>query len=73
MSNFIDLSYTIDDGMPVHPYDEKVKLYQDRYLEKHKYNNSRLETGMHAGTHVDIRRHLLDSNTLLMNYLLKIL
>ncbi|TCT15630.1 putative cyclase [Natranaerovirga pectinivora] len=58
MKGFIDLSCTIENGMPVHPFDSEVKLYQDRFLEKNKYNNSRLETGMHAGTHIDIPRHL---------------
>lgn len=62
MKGFIDLSYTIENGMPVHPFDSEVKLYQDRFLEKNKYNNSRLETGMHAGTHIDIPRHLSNCN-----------
>lgn len=63
MYNYIDLSHSIYDKMPIHPYDDGVKLYQDRFLDKHKYNNSRLETGMHAGTHIDVPRHFLNIDT----------
>ena len=60
MTKFIDLSRDIVDNMVVHPYDDQVKLYQDKYLEKDKYNNFRLEIGMHAGTHIDTPMHLLN-------------
>lgn len=63
MSKFIDLSQDIVDNMPVHPYDDKVKLYQDKFLEKDKYNNFRLEIGTHSGTHIDTPMHLTDSKT----------
>lgn len=59
---YIDLSHTIEDGMPVYPGDGGVKLYQDRFLDKDGFNNSRLETGMHAGTHLDLPSHFLDLN-----------
>ncbi len=48
--------------MPVYPGDGGVKLYQDRFLDKDGFNNSRLETGMHAGTHLDLPSHFLDLN-----------
>lgn len=54
----IDLSHAITHHMPVHPYDDPVKLYQNRSLAADKYNNSRLEIGMHAGTHIDTPMHL---------------
>src|SRR5690554_2472140 len=63
MSEFIDLSQKIIDNMVVHPYDDKVKLYQDKYLQKDKYNNFRLEIGMHAGTHIDTPMHLTNRKT----------
>jgi kynurenine formamidase len=59
MSRYVDLSHTVRNDMPTHPFDDRVRLYQNRYLERDKYNDSRLETGMHAGTHIDIPRHLL--------------
>ena len=57
---YIDLSRSIADAMPVYPGDSAVKLYRDRFLERDGYNNSRLEIGMHAGTHIDLPSHFLD-------------
>ena len=63
MRKLIDLSQDITDNMAVHPYDDEVKLYQDKYLKKDEYNNFRLEIGMHAGTHIDAPMHLTDQKT----------
>ncbi len=63
MTKLIDLSREINDDMPVHPYDESVKLQQDKFLETDNYNNFRLETGLHAGTHIDTPLHLTDRET----------
>ena len=63
MSELIDLSHDILDDMPIHPYDDPVKLYQDKTLEKDKYNNFRLEIGMHCGTHIDTPMHLTNRET----------
>ena len=43
MRKYIDLSQSIIHDMPIHPYDDKVILYQDKYLDKDKYVNHRLE------------------------------
>jgi kynurenine formamidase len=63
MTKLIDLSQEIKNDMAVHPYDEQVKLYQDKFLQEDKYNNFRLEIGMHAGTHIDTPMHLTDRET----------
>lgn len=63
MKRYIDLSQDITHDMPVHPYDDKVKLYQDKFLDKDKYVNFKLETGMHSGTHIDTPMHLTDRET----------
>ena len=63
MTKLIDLSHNIKNDMAVHPYDNEVKLYQDKFLVEDKYNNFRLEIGMHAGTHIDVPMHLTDSET----------
>ena len=68
MQRYIDLSYTIENGIAIHPYDDELKLYQNRFLDKHKYNDSRLETGMHVGTHIDVPSHIMDSNILISDY-----
>ena len=71
MKTIIDLSHVIRDNMPVHPYDAAVKLYEDKVLDKDKYNNSRLETGMHAGTHIDAPRHFLDHELFISDFQLE--
>ncbi len=63
MNRLIDLSQKIVDKMDVHPYDDGVKLYQDKFLETDQYNNYKLEIGMHAGTHIDTPMHLLESKS----------
>lgn len=63
MRGYIDLSQSIIHDMPIHPYDDKVSLYQDRFLDKDKYVNFRLEIGMHSGTHIDTPMHLTDRET----------
>jgi len=68
MARYIDLSYIIENGIAVHPYDDQLKLYRNRFLNKDKYNDSRLETGMHVGTHIDVPSHLMDSNVYISDY-----
>ncbi len=57
---YIDLSQPIHTGMPVYPGDRAVILKHDKLYSKDHYNNHNLEAGMHAGTHIDGRMHLLD-------------
>ncbi|ABR50491.1 cyclase family protein [Alkaliphilus metalliredigens QYMF] len=61
MIKLIDLSHDIEHHMPVHPYDDPVNLYQDKFLNVDGYNNFKLEMGMHSGTHIDIPMHLTKS------------
>ena len=63
MKKYIDLSQEILHDMPVHPYDDKVNLFQDKFLERDKYVNYRLEIGMHSGTHIDTPMHLTNRET----------
>lgn len=63
MFKLVDLSHPIYNHMPVHPYDDPVNLYSNRTLQADKYNNSRLEIGMHAGTHIDTPMHLTERET----------
>jgi len=68
MPKVIDLTQNINKNMDVHPYDEKIKLYQDKKLKNDGYNNYRFETGMHAGTHIDTPMHMIDSNKYIKDY-----
>lgn len=58
----IDLSQPIYNSMPVYPGDTATTLKQAAFLEKDFYNNYRLDTGMHAGTHIDSPMHLTNSS-----------
>lgn len=63
MKRYIDLSQNILNDMPIHPYDDEVRLYQNKFLDKDKYVNFKLEIGMHAGTHIDTPMHLTNRET----------
>ncbi|MCF7800133.1 cyclase family protein [Candidatus Babeliales bacterium] len=65
MKKIIDLTHTISNSMPVHKYDEPPKIEKIRNLEKDKYNDYRLISGMHVGTHIDGPEHLTNSNILI--------
>ncbi len=58
MERLIDLSQTIMNDMPVYPGDMETKLYRVNCFETDRYNNFRLETCMHAGTHMDSPMHM---------------
>ncbi|MFB2622429.1 MULTISPECIES: cyclase family protein [Methanothermobacter] len=51
----IDMTRRIEDSMPVFPGDPPVRI---RILEDMDYINSEIETGLHAGTHIDAPAHL---------------
>lgn len=56
----IDLSQKIEQGMPVYPGDTDIILEHINCFAKDNFNNHRLDTGMHVGTHIDGRMHMLD-------------
>jgi kynurenine formamidase len=62
---YIDLTQTIEEGMPVYPGDDKTSLKASRFLAEDGYNDDRLEISMHAGTHIDGPRHLTASRQLI--------
>jgi len=56
---WVDLSWPITDSMPVYPGDRETRLVQEKWLEKDFYTAFALDTGLHAGTHMDAPMHLL--------------
>ncbi|QNU68507.1 cyclase family protein [Ruminiclostridium herbifermentans] len=64
----IDLSHTIENGMPVYPGDSGLKLVQTRIYSSDNYNNHSIETEMHVGTHLDGPMHMLDVNKYLCDF-----
>jgi kynurenine formamidase len=56
----IDLTHTFDADMPVYPGDPKSSLKQVARIEKDTYNDFKLETVMHVGTHMDAPFHMIE-------------
>jgi kynurenine formamidase len=56
---WVDLSWPVFDGMPVYPGDRQTRLKQEKWLEKDFYTAFTLDTGLHAGTHMDAPMHLV--------------
>jgi len=52
-----DLSHPIKNGIPVFPGDPQTVLYPEKNFESDGYRLVKLETGLHAGTHVDMPSH----------------
>ena len=63
MTDLIDLTHEIYDDMPVYPVDDPVELDKTKSFEEDSYNYFRLETGLHAGTHIDTPMHMTDDDT----------
>lgn len=68
MTRYLDLSYQIHHQIAVYPGDDELKLYQNRFLEHDYYNDTKLETGMHVGTHIDAPSHLTNKDSLICDY-----
>ncbi|MGG7177045.1 cyclase family protein [Clostridium paraputrificum] len=57
---YIDLSYKIEEGMPVYPGDMEVLLTEEKNYKRDKYTSYILKTGLHIGTHIDCPMHLTE-------------
>lgn len=55
----IDLTHTFTEDMPVYPGDPKSKLEQVAHIEKDTYNDHKVTTVMHVGTHMDAPFHMI--------------
>ncbi len=58
---WVDLSWPMEDGMPVYPGDRQTCLIQEKSVERDFYTAYALHTGLHAGTHMDAPMHLLEN------------
>lgn len=68
MNKLIDLTHKIENGMPVYPGDMETTLTISRELNVNGFNDHRLETGMHSGTHIDSPMHLTNCNRYISDY-----
>jgi kynurenine formamidase len=59
MNRFIDLTHTFDDHMPVYPGDPEAQLYPTADINSDGYNEFKIESGMHVGTHIDAPLHMM--------------
>ncbi len=62
MERWIDLTITLDEETPVYPGDIPIKITEAKTIAKDGYNLKRITTGMHIGTHLDSKMHMLKSN-----------
>lgn len=56
---FIDLTQTFTNDMPVYPGDSKPELIQVVFFDKDGYNAHEIKTGIHVGTHMDAPLHMI--------------
>ncbi len=61
----IDLSHVFDDAMPVYPGDPAPELRQVSEIGSTGYAISSVRTVLHAGTHIDAPRHVLEGGAYL--------
>lgn len=57
----IDLIYTFDNVTPVFPGDPKPRLEQVAFIEKDSFNDHKISTVMHVGTHMDAPLHMIEN------------
>jgi kynurenine formamidase len=57
---YIDLTHTFTQDMPVYPGDPKASLEQVAFIEKDSYNDHKIATAMHVGTHMDAPLHMIE-------------
>ncbi|HAX73610.1 MAG TPA: cyclase [Firmicutes bacterium] len=68
MAKYIDLTHVIDSSMPTYPGDDNLKLVKHKTLSQDGFNDSKLETGMHIGTHLDVASHLTEKKIYVSDY-----
>ena len=64
---YIDLTHTIHPNIAVFPGDDPIQLDQIRTLANDGFNNFRLSTGMHVGTHIDGPMHMTSDTRMMAN------
>ena len=57
----VDLTHTFINDMPVYPGDPKSTLEQTAFIDKDTYNDHKISTLMHVGTHMDAPLHIVEN------------
>lgn len=55
----VDLTHTFTASIPVFPGDPKPSLEQVAFIEKDSFNDHKISTVMHVGTHMDAPLHMI--------------
>jgi kynurenine formamidase len=65
---YIDLTQHFTADIPVYPGDPQPEISQYAFLEKDGYNDFRVNTTMHAGTHIDAPLHFIQGGTKIFEF-----
>lgn len=65
---WIDLSHTLEEGMPVYPKTLPIEIIQSNSLEIHGFREKTLKLCSHTGTHMDAPSHMLKEGHHLDDY-----
>lgn len=57
---YVDLTHTFTPDMPVYPGDPKATLEQVAHIEKDTFNDHKITSVMHVGTHMDAPLHMIE-------------
>lgn len=58
---YIDLTHTFTPDMPSYPGDPKATLEQVAHIDKDTFNDHKISTVMHVGTHMDAPLHMIEN------------
>ena len=68
MSEFIDLSHTIEENMPVYPGTPSVEIKKFAQIEKEGFREYFLNLSTHSGTHVEVEAHVIQDGRTMNDY-----
>lgn len=60
MSKWIDLSVLIDEDYEVYPGDDPIQYTTKKTVALDGYNLKTVQSNMHVGTHLDVKKHVFD-------------
>lgn len=65
---YIDLTQTFTNDMPVYPGDPCSKLYQCAEIQKDGFTDHKVESCMHVGTHMDAPLHMVEGGLVISEF-----
>ncbi len=68
MSEFIDLSHTIEENMPVYPGTPSTVLKQFAQIEQDGFREYFLNISTHTGTHIEVEAHVIQNGKTMNDY-----